>query len=169
VLTRNDRQESLCRAYVRAVAAQAGVICSEPEQDYGVDLCLLSVKVRGRRHGDAGGQVDLQLKSTTQAHAAGDEIKYDLDVVAYDDLRAEPDNCPRLLVVLLLPAEEALWLEQSPEQLTLRRCAYWISLAGRPATKATSTIRITIPQTNVFSVEAVRGLLASLRRKDGPS
>lgn len=167
MLTRNDRQEALCRAYVRAIAAQAGVICAEPEQDYGVDLCLRSVRTRGRRHLDAGGQFDLQLKSTTRASEDEQAILYDLDVTAYDDLREETDNCPRVLVVLILPEDEGDWLEQSPERLTLRRCAYWLSLLGWGPTTATSTIRIAIPRVNIFSPQAVHQLLTASRRK-GP-
>ena len=56
----------LCRAYVRAIAAQAGLICSEPEEDYGIDLCLRAIRRRGPRLADVGGQLDLQLKSTTR-------------------------------------------------------------------------------------------------------
>ena len=33
MLTKQHRQEALCRAYVRAIAAQAGLICSEPASD----------------------------------------------------------------------------------------------------------------------------------------
>ena len=78
------------------------------------------------------------------------------------------DNCPRLLVLLVLPEDEADWLSQSPEQLILRRCAYWHSLVGSAPTTATSTVRITIPRENVFSVEAIRTLLANVREGDKP-
>jgi hypothetical protein len=151
---------------VRAVAAQAGVNCAEPDSDYGVDLCLRRVRARGRRHLDAGGQVDLQLKSTTRALESDTEIRHDLDVTTYEDLREEMDNCPRLLVLLVLPDEEEQWLEQSPEQLILRRCVYWQSLTGSPPTSASSTVRIAIPRINIFSVEAIRQILARLQRKD---
>lgn len=166
MLTRNDRQEALSRAYVRAVAAMAGVICTEPEQDYGVDLCLRRVRHRGNRHADAGSQVDLQLRSTTKFVDEENHFKYDLDVVTFDDLRLEGDNVPRFLVVLRLPAEEGSWLEQSIEQLILRRCAYWVSLVAQKATSSTTTTRITIPKSNVFSVEAIGQLLDSVRRKE---
>jgi hypothetical protein len=94
------------------------------------------------------------------------EIKYDLDAATYDDLREEMDNCPRILVLLVLPDDESKWLEQSPEQLLLRRCVYWLSLTGRPPAKSKSTIRIAVPRANVFSVDSVRLLLNRLRRKD---
>ena len=43
--------------------------------------------------------------------------------------------------MLVLPTEEADWLSQTVEELVLRHCAYWISLKGRPPTKARSTQR----------------------------
>jgi DNA primase len=55
--------------------------------------------------------------------------------------------------------DEAEWLSQSAEALTLRHCAYWMSLRGFPSTTATSTIRIPIPLANRFSVDAVQRLM----------
>ena len=123
MVPRSQRQEALSRAYVRAVAAQAGLICGEPEQDFGIDLCLRAVRRRGRRYTDVGGQLDLQVKSTTQANVGANHVAYDLSVKNYDDLRESGDNCPRILVVLVLPDDEAQWLSQSPEELILRHCA----------------------------------------------
>jgi hypothetical protein len=71
--------------------------------------------------------------------------------------------CPRILVVLVMPEDEALWLTQTPEELTLRRCAYWISLKGQLTTTAVRTIRIGIPLAQVFSVEAVTRLMERVR------
>jgi hypothetical protein len=165
MMTRSHRQEALSRAYVRAIAAKAGVICSEPEQDYGIDMSLRAVRVRNQRFGDVGGQVDVQLKSTTRAAVSSREVTYDLDVKHYDDLRVEGDNCPRILVLFILPVEEAEWLSQTTEELVLRHCAYWMSLEGFPASTSTSTIRIHIPTSNVFSVDALQTLLAWLRER----
>ena len=168
MLPRNQRQELLSRAYVRAIAAQAGTICSEPEQDFGIDLCVRAVRDRGARVTDVSGQFDVQVKSTTRANVTESEVRYDLEVKNYDDLREPGDNCPRILVVLVLPEEEAQWLSQSVEELILRHCAYWISLEGYPATAATTTLRIAIPRSAVFSVEAVRGILARLHERKKP-
>ncbi len=40
VLTREHRQEALSRAYIRAVAALAGMTICEPENDYGIDMAI---------------------------------------------------------------------------------------------------------------------------------
>src|SRR4051812_45405072 len=112
MMTRAGRQEALSRAYVRAVAAQTGYIVSEPKEDYGIDMSLRAITMRGERRRDVGPQVDLQLKSTTRTAVTADRIAYDLDVVNYDDLRT-PTPVPRLLVVLLQPTDEAEWLRQT--------------------------------------------------------
>lgn len=168
MMTRNHRQEALCRAYVHAIAAQAGVTWSKPEPDFGIDLSLRLVSLIEDRRRDVGTQIDLQLKSTTRAIVSESEVIYDLDVDTYNDLRNV--NRPTLffLVLFVMPPDEALWLSQTTEQLCLRHCAYWISLRGFPSTTATSSIRITIPRTNIFSVEALTGLFQQAQKRNQP-
>ncbi len=168
MLPRNLRQEAMARAYVQAVAARAGLIATAPAADFGIDLCLHSVESRGRRWGPGPVQVDLQLKSTTRAHLRGEHLYYDLDVKNYDDLRSPAPMCPRLLVVLVLPEQEEEWLHQTAEELTLRRCAYWLWLAGADATTATTTVRVQVPLAQVFSVESMQNLVARLGRGEPP-
>ena len=86
------------------------------------------------------------------------EVRYDLDIRTYDDLRVPGTLCPRLLLVLVLPENEAEWVSQTPEELTVRRCAYWLSLEGFPEVAVARSIRVPIPRANVFSAEAVRNL-----------
>jgi hypothetical protein len=168
MLPRNLRQEALSRAYVQAVAARAGLICTVPGADFGIDLCLHTVEVRGRRWGPGPVQLDLQLKSTTRPHPRGGHLHYDLDVKNYNDLRAPAPMCPRLLIVLVLPEQEEEWLSQSAEELVLRRCAYWLWLGGAEATTATATVRVQIPLNQVFSVSAVQEIVARLERGGPP-
>jgi hypothetical protein len=164
-MTRGHRQEALSRAYVQAVAARAGVLCSRPDPDYGIDLSLRTVETHGRRYSDTSVQLDLQLKSTTRASVTASEALYDLEVDAFNYLRNPAAFCPRILLVLVLPADEVDWLSQSPEELVIRHCAYWRSLKGFPATAATKTTRVVIPLANVFSVEAVQTLLQRVKER----
>src|SRR5262249_25712094 len=133
VLTRQHRQEALSRAYVQAVAAQAGMNLTLRTTDYGIDLTLHDFLVRGRRRSESGFNLDVQAKSTTAANLDEGSVKYDLDVRTYETLRHPRAGTPRLLVLLVLPEDEADWLRQTEEELLLRRCAYWLSLQGRPA------------------------------------
>jgi hypothetical protein len=168
MLPRNQRQEALSRAYVRAVAAQAGVLCGETDQDFGIDLFLRAVEVHDHQCWDAGPQLDVQLKSSTRAEVRDAEVAYDLEVRAYNLLRAQTVCRPRLLILLVLPEDETQWLQQTVDELILRQCAYWFSLFGAPPTTNQTTVRITIPRGNVFSVEALRGLLDEVSRESTP-
>jgi hypothetical protein len=165
MLPRNQRQEALSRAYVRAVAARAGVTCVDATQDFGIDLFLRGVTAEDGRYTDTGPQLDIQLKSTTRAGLRGPEVIYDLDVRAYNLLhQAVVGSAPRILVLLVLPDDEAQWLTQTVEELSLRRCAYWRSLRGAEPTTAHTTVRVAIPHGNVFSVDAVRAMMDLLEQ-----
>jgi hypothetical protein len=161
MLTRNHRQEALCRAYVQAVAARAGVATSVPFPDYGVDLSLRSIRQGGQRHQDARLQLDLQLRSTTRAGGTDAGVTYDLDVRTYDFLR-EPSPICCLLVLLVLPEDEGRWLSQTVEELVIRHAAFWASLRGAPPTDATSSVRVGIPRAQVFTAQAVQSLMDRL-------
>jgi hypothetical protein len=168
VITKQHRQEALCRVYVQAIAAQAGLISSRPDPDYGIDLSLRSAEVNARGHSDTSVQVDLQLRSTTRANVTESEVKFDLDVDTYNYLRQAEAFCPRILVVLVMPVDEAEWVGQTSSELTIRHCAYWLSLEGYPATTATRSIRVAIPLTHVFSGEGVRTILQNIRERKNP-
>jgi hypothetical protein len=167
-MTRNQRQEALSRAYVQAVAAQAGFSHTPRATDYGIDLSLYAVARRETRYVETGIVLDLQVKSTTRATREPGAIVHDLDVKAYNDLRDPAAHNPRILVLVILPADPADWLSQTEEGLTLRRCAYWQSLAGRGPTSRGRTVRLRIPRTNVFSPSALAGIFEHLRVRGEP-
>lgn len=167
MMTRNHRQEALCRAYVQAIAALAGVGTGNYAFDYGVDMSLRAILQSDNLHQDARVQLDLQLRSTTRANVSETQVSYDLNVRTYEYLRI-PSWIHCILVLLVLPGDEAQWLSQSVEELIVRHCAYWISLEGSEPTTATSSVRITIPRTQVFSVEAVRSFMDRLMQGEGP-
>ena len=94
------------------------------------------------------------------------KVKVDLDVKTYDYLRTTGIFCPRLLVVLIMPADEADWLSQSPNELAIRHCAYWLSLASHPATTGARTVRVAIPLANIFSWSCARSCNTSEKGKN---
>jgi hypothetical protein len=162
-MTREDRQEALSLAYVKAVAAMCGMTYSTRSKDYGLDLTLYEVSAEGGRFVESGIALDLQLKSTTSIYETGKEFGFDLAVRAYDFLRAET-HPQRILVVFILPNDESEWIRQTHGKLELRKAAYWISLRGRPAVKNRSSVRIEIPKRHLFSPAAVREIIGRIRR-----
>ena len=165
MMTREHRQEALCRAYVQAVAAAAGVGISKPEPDYGIDLSLREIVLMDGRYQDTSVQIDLQLRATTQASIRGTVLTYDLDVNTYNKLRNSSVGCPRFLIVLLLPDVEDEWVNQSLDQLSIRHCAYWLSLEGVPPSTANYSVRVAIPLENVFSPISARNLLQRAKER----
>jgi hypothetical protein len=168
MVPQSQRQEALSRAYVRAVSARAGVTCTDLVQDFGADMVLRHVAQKEHRYVDDGRQLDLQLKSTTRAELDENEVSYDLDVRAYNWSRQHQVYRPRILVLLVLPEDEAQWLSQSLEELVLRRCAYWTALRGAEPTTKQRTIRVRLPRANVFSSAAVCQLLDEARTEGKP-
>ncbi len=168
MLTRNHRMEALSRAYVQAIAARCGLVCSTTrEYDYGIDLTLHLVQRRERQYAEAGFRLDIQLKATveTKVVLTTDGVSYDLDARAYANLRDPTVTDNRILVPIVFPADESLWTNQDEGQLAIRGSAYWLSLRGRPPSMNRRTVRLTIPRANVLSVEGATALMDRIRRR----
>lgn len=157
LLSSNDREEALSRAYVAAVAAGAGFTTAAPDFDRdSIDICL-----------SAGGamrpNIHAQLKSTINLRIVGEEFKFVLKRKNYEDLRA-PTQVPRILIVLALPRSQSSWLNISAQRLILKKCAYWISLKGQsdlPERQQSATV--SIPASNIFDVDTLVGLMDKAR------
>jgi hypothetical protein len=166
MMTREDRQEALSLAYVHAVAAACGMTHSVPSKDYGIDISLHAVDRRRKRFYQTGWHLDLQVKSTTSVTEARSAVSYDLSRNAYDDLRL-PFDRRRMLIVAVFPADEKLWLRQSRGKLELRQSVYWISLRGYSAVSNRSSIRVAIPKRQLFTAEALSGIMDRIRAEEG--
>ena len=129
LMATTDREEALSRAYISAVTAVAGYVTAL--QDFDRD----GVDVQIRAGGDMRPSLDIQLKATINLGVAVDGVfRFPLKRRNYDLLR-EMTMIPRILVVLDLPKDAADWLTVSSDQLIMRRCAYWASLAGLKETE----------------------------------
>jgi hypothetical protein len=132
--------------------------------DYGIDVTLLPIQRRNNRYVETGFNLDIQAKSTFGATLTGTNVLYDMEVKTYNDLRETVTGTPRILVLLVLPKKETEWLELSEDELVLRRCAYWLWMQGRPSTNNKTTIRVSIPRKNRFTVEALREIMERRRK-----
>ncbi len=104
------RKELFSMAYIRAVAAQLGLQVVRPEVDDDSVDCVVMADF-GRRP-----RLEVQAKATSQDISRPEHVHYPLKTKNYNDLRIETLH-PRILVVLLMPEDEAAWLTQSPERL----------------------------------------------------
>lgn len=150
----NMKKELFSKAYFLAVASVAGFKSSKPEFDDGIDY---SVKA------DMDGysmepSIEVQLKCTAHPSISDRVIRYELPVKNYRDLN-KPKHCLRYLVLVVVPEDSADWLLQTPEQLALKHCGYWVSLLGQPDTGNTETVTVSVPLDQVLSVEALSMLM----------
>jgi hypothetical protein len=165
-------ESELSYAYLHAVASQAGMCCREAtrhEDNNGIDAQLTAwlpfVDESTLREVD----MKVQLKATI-AEPAGDGLHFDYRLQGlnrYNDLRTEAVTVPRILVVLFLPREAADWVGHTPDELVLRRCAYWQSLRGAPDISTASTV-VKLPKSQHFSPEGLRQLAGRFSRRDFP-
>ena len=163
MLIRAHRQEVLSRAYIQAIASQCGLNCSFRAFDYGIDVTLHLIQRKENRYAESGINLDIQAKSTHRATVTGSDVLYDMEIKTYDDLRDPEVVTPRILVLLVQPENEQDWTGMTEDELALRRCAYWMSLNDWAPTANKSTIRVSIPKANRFSVEALQGMMERLR------
>lgn len=167
MITSQQREEGLSRAYVQAVVTQAGMTVTWPQSgdDYGVDGTIRQVTNRGSRLLTHGFALDFQLKATTTWEQTGDEIVYDLAAKTYNDLavRNSVRAIPLLLIVFCLPPEESEWLEVTEAFLQLRKCCYWTWIAGSE-TENVATQRIRIPRQQRLTPQVLVDFFGALER-----
>lgn len=166
-------ESELSYAYLHAVASRAAMSCRDGnrhEDNNGIDATLTAWPPFVA--GNALTEVDIkvQLKATIGTPTDdGTHYSYFLQGVnRYHDLRTEAVVAARILVVLFLPSDETEWVTHSPDELVLRRCAYWQSLRGAPDITTSSGTTVRLPKTQPFSPEGLSQLAARLARRDFP-
>lgn len=142
------RKEQFSNAFVHAAAAVAGFSTSKPNVDD--DSIDWTISQRGGNGAIKSPKLDLQLKCTGAPDFGQDHLRFAVSIKNYEDLRAENTQVPRILVVVTVPAELNDWLELNEEVLSLRKCAYWLSLRGHPPTENVETVTVMLPRTQRF-------------------
>jgi len=155
----NSRKDHFSRAVVRAVAATAGAKATVPEQDEDSEDITFSAPDTAAA---PGAKLDAQLKCSQNVEPEGDSFSFPLGVKNYNDLRwpTEELYVPRILIVVHVPPDPAEWMVSEPEKMTLKRCAYWVSLAGAEPTENTSAVSVKTPTEQVFDAAALLDHLA---------
>lgn len=154
----NDRMEAMSFAYISAVGTGAGFDVRYPRRDRG--------SIDGTIHSEDPpfAEFQFQAKSTSVERLSDGAIRFPLPVGNQRDL-AVRSTVPRILIVMLLPADESEWLAQSEDELCMRKCAYWTTLEGQDPSENRSTITVRIPLGNVFDVGAARRWMAEAERR----
>lgn len=158
-LTGNEMKQQISIAYIRAVAAAAGMQISRLDVDYdGIDLTLRSFvkypKIKGS-------QIDVQLKCTSQlSKIKDDHVEYSLRRGVYEDFNDPNRYQQGMLAVLVVPENIESWLHQDEERLLARGCMYfslgqtWDAIADDQDSKL-----VKCPRSNVLDVASLLRLM----------
>ena len=162
----NTQKEQFSIAYVRALAAVAGVKVDRHEvDDDSVDVLL-------SRAGKRSPHLSLQLKCSSDIELKPTDFSFRLKLKNYEDLR-RPTMVPRILAVLHVPEQVANWMAEDPDHVLLRHRAYWLSLLGMAEVKATAKddwqekrITVRLPQVNLLTSKELVRMMDNIERTD---
>lgn len=162
----NTQKELFSLAYVRAVAAVAGYKADVPRvDDDSIDMTVSATGLRGTVRSP---KLDVQIKCGV-LEVGDTAIPYPLKIKNYDDLRHADVQVPRILVVVAVPGDDPeTWLEQSEQEMVVRRCAWWLSLRDRPEVENKASVTVHVPRENIFSVDALQGIMSRLGNGETP-
>lgn len=166
----NDKlfEEDLSISYLRAVAAKAEIVFELRHRDVNSKDANLTKSIM-TANGLFDSELNVQLKSTYSKALYtddGETITYSLKVKNYNDL-CKKTTTPIILCLLILPEEKEQWVTQTPDELTLRHCMYWVSLQGMPETANKTTCDVKIPKKNILNVETLNSLLTQIAVNGG--
>ncbi len=156
-MTLNDQKNLYSQAWLLALASAAGVaqVGTPAIDDDSVDMTL-------KRTGGAGPcrspHVGVQLKCTAATQRADDVFRFPLSIKNYDDLRDVESHIPKVLVVLYVPGAADAWITTHPTHSEIRKCAYWLGLAGAPAVANEHSVTVSIPSNQQLDVAALRAI-----------
>lgn len=173
-LSDQNIESELSYAYLHAVAAHAGVACKvagRHDDNAGIDAEMTAWGPFPNGGYRTEIDVKVQLKATVHQPAkVGNCLSYSLDGIGrYDDLRTDTLSTPRILVVLFLPANKAEWLSHTEDVLSLRNCAYWVSLRGAPASRNETAQTVYLPCAQRFGPDELTALMTELSHNRIPT
>lgn len=159
------RKERFNRAYVGALAAQAGINSATPEVDNdSIDIMLVGKDFAGLIREP---QISFQLKCTHKNLRVGDNIRFPLGRKNYDDLRDLRVGVPRYLAILEVPENCDDWSHHIDEGMLLRSRCFWVSLKGLPDVEQDS-ITVSVPLAQRLTSSALAELLSLASERRDP-
>ena len=160
MMTHNDVEEALSRAYVFAVASRAGVDVGGTFKDYGVDGTFRRIAILpDNKRMPTGYPVDFQLKASISCTVGDTSISYRMTAIAYNKLvwRRNSGGIPIVLILMVLPSDPDHWMAHNEDELLLRQCCYWYLVGDTEAEGVTKVIDI--PRSQALSPSELIQLL----------
>lgn len=154
----NARKEQFSNAFLLAVAAVAGCSVAKPSVDNdSIDWTISDRRLRRPK-------VDVQLKCTSDDDGTGPSITFAVKRKNYEDLTLTNLISPRILVLVVVPAQISDWIALNQNELALRHRAFWISLAGQPPSANETSVTIHIPRAQTLTIESLDDIMAKTDR-----
>lgn len=166
-------KELLSVNYIRVIAEREGFIVTKVNKDFGDDLLIKEVEKTETKTGfsflTTGRQVGIQVKCTTEKNVKlkNGKLSYRLRGRNYYHLSIrkkkwkENSHIPLILVLLVLPKNESLWLQLNFSEggLTIGGKAYWYMTPDLPkATLEKSAYTISISKENQLNLGSISEL-----------
>ncbi len=171
MLTEQNIEAELSYAYLHAVATRGGFSCSYSIRHLD-DVCVdAQIHEDGRMlapdslHTSFALHVQLKATRVAPSEQAG-RFSFNLPLRQYNRLRETRLAIPRILVVLYLPEDPTDWLRHSEDALIARRCAYWVSLRGAPASENAGHQTVYVPRAQFLSVAALTEIMTRCSRDE---
>jgi Domain of unknown function (DUF4365) len=168
-VTPEQQKEELSRAWVTAIAAACGYAVGHWSQDQDcVDLTIGAPGVLGAGT-LADPKLDLQLKATNSPNLIHENrVSIQLDRAQYSQLTRK-SSVPKVLVVLVLPADQSLWVTATQESLVLKKSAYYLpARLFEPIGETAASKLVNVPYTNPFTPGALRAMMERVSREEAP-
>jgi len=165
-MEKNTQKEEFSYAYIYAITSAAGYALQRthtPLEQIGIDLIITGDRSPGILRLP---QLLVQVKCTSRNLMDDNYLRYPLKVKNYEELRRPNEDPPIVLVVVVVPDEPDDWLQQSQNELCLKYCGYWISLAGQPATANDQTVTVRIPRQNLFGVQSLTNMMQRISNRE---
>ena len=162
----SQQKEQFSGAHLRAVASVAGYALYKPEVDD--DSIDWGLAARGTAGTPRRPRLELQLKCSARDILRETHLHFPLEIKNYNDLRDPEVFVPRILVVVLVPALAADWLQQTETEMIMRHCGYWVSLRGEPATTNSDTVTVRLLREQQLTPDALRQLMQRVNDGENP-
>ena len=159
-LSSTKQLEEYSIAFVHAAAACAGFAFEVRRIDD--DSVDCTIRSRSSNGAWLRPQLDLQLKCTgAPDFGPNGDLRFPLSTKNYNDLRPSTIDIriPRLLVVVVVPAEPTDWITDGADHFALHRSGYWKSLAGSGQTSNVSSVTVDVPRVQRWTPSAITTLM----------
>jgi Domain of unknown function (DUF4365) len=154
----NKQKEQFSIAFIRVLAAVAGVYVQEPKDDIESEDLVLAAKRAGSP------RLAVQAKCSAHLEIGTEDFPFELRIEDYDNLRSTNTCLPRILIVVEVPAGEpqAAWIDHKETECCMRRSAYWMSLHGYRSLPNRTSVTIRIPLRQKLTVNSILDMMGKV-------